>query len=240
MSLKVYELPGSSARIPAKCRSGNLTICFGFARAEMPILGRPAGGLTLAGLRRSEVLGLRWLAVDLGPGTVRVEARRVALDGKRTATEEPKSAASWRTVPVETASGHRCAVALLRSLKASQATNQLAAGSGYEESGFVLVDALGHPIRPEAYSDRFTVLRREAQVPEARLHDVRHTIATMLHRAGQAPADCAALLGHTLAVHLSTYVTSNERGTQTAAAALGQTWHRHANSPRRQGREGIS
>lgn len=101
--------------------------------------------LTLSGLRRSEVLGLHWSAVDLDAGMVTVEAGRVALDGERTVTDDPKSAASWRTVPVE--SMHTGTVALLKTLKARQAADRLAAGSAYEDSGYVLVDALGRPVR---------------------------------------------------------------------------------------------
>jgi integrase len=92
---------------------------------------------------------------------------------------------------------------------------------GYPESGLVLVDPLGAPIRPEAYSDRFRVLCREAELRKIDLHYVRHTLAGIMHRAGVAPADAAALLGHTLAVHLSAYVPSTERGARTAASGLG-------------------
>jgi integrase len=172
----------------------------------------PTGGwrLTLFGLRRSEILGMRWGSVNLPDGLATVRSGRVLLDGQRTATDDPKSAASWRTVPVEAM--HPGTLTLLRSLSARQATEKLAAGSGYDDSGYLLVDALGQPIRPEAYSDRFKVLCREAGVPVIRLHDIRHSVALMLHRAGQAPADVAALLGHTLTVHLATYVPRTERG----------------------------
>ncbi|MCB0913635.1 MAG: tyrosine-type recombinase/integrase [Propionibacteriaceae bacterium] len=176
--------------------------------------------LTLSGLRRSEVMGMRWPSVDLTAGTVRVEAGRVLLDGHRTATDDPKSAASWRTVDVE--SMHPGTVTLLRSLKARQAADRLAAGAAYEESGYVLVDALGRPVRPEAYSDRFTELCTTAGVPRIRMHDVRHTLGLTMHRAGQAPADVAALLGHTLGTHLGVYVPRTERGAITAAHALGE------------------
>jgi integrase len=176
--------------------------------------------LTLSGLRRSEVLGMRWQSVNLDAGTITVEAGRVALDGKRTATEDPKSEASWRTVPAE--SMHPGTVALLRSLSAQQAADRLAAGPAYDDSGYVLVDALGQPIRPEAYSDRFGDLCRDAGVPVVWLHSVRHTLALMMHRAGQAPADAASLLGHSVAVHLTTYVPRTERGAKTAAQALGE------------------
>jgi integrase len=175
--------------------------------------------LTLCGLRRSEVLGMRWDAVDLHRGEAVVQAGRVLLDGHRTATDDPKSSASHRTVPVEEL--HPGTVALLRSLRARQAADRLVLGTGYPETGYVLVDPLRMPIRPEAYSDRFAVLCRTAGVPVVKLHSVRHTLALMMHRAGQAPADAAALLGHTVAVHLSTYVPLTEKGARTAASGLG-------------------
>ena len=53
--------------------------------------------LTLPGLRRSEVLGMQWTAVDLPIGEVKVEAGRVLLDKARLATDDPKSSASHRT-----------------------------------------------------------------------------------------------------------------------------------------------
>jgi integrase len=177
--------------------------------------------LTLCGLRRSEVLGLKWSAVDLDRGEIRVEASRVLLDGgTRTVTDDPKSKASRRTVPVEAIQPGT--VAILRSLRARQAADKLALGEAYEETGLVLVDALGRPLRPEAYSDRFPLLSRQAGVPVVILHAVRHTLALMMHRAGIAPADAAALLGHTLAVHLARYVPLTERGARSAASGLGE------------------
>ncbi len=176
--------------------------------------------LSLCGLRRSEVLGLQWGAVELTSGDITVKAARVALVGQRVATDDPKSAASWRSVPTE--SMHPGTVALLRTLKARQAADRLAAGPAWENSGYVVVNALGQPVRPEAYSARFTALCRQAGVPVVRLHSIRHTLALIMHRAGQAPADGAALLGHSVAVHLSTYVPGTARGANTAASALGQ------------------
>jgi integrase len=176
--------------------------------------------LTLCGLRRSEVLGMRWESVDLAQGEVSVQAGRVLLGGGRgTAIDDPKSKASHRTVPVETM--HPGTVALLRTLKAREAADRLILGSGYPETGYVLVDRLGEPIRPDTYSDRFALLCRRAGVPMVRLHDVRHTLALMMHRAGQAPADATALLGHTVAIHLATYVPLTEKGARTAASGLG-------------------
>jgi integrase len=172
--------------------------------------------LTLCGLRRSEIMGLSWTAVDLERGEVHIQAGRVKLVGARTTTDDPKSR---KTVPVEDIQPGT--VALLRSLKARQAAGRLVLGAGYQETGLVVVDALGAPIRPEGYSDRFTLLCRRAGVPVVHLHSVRHTLATIMHKAGLAPADAAALLGHTVAIHLASYVTPTQKGARTAARGLG-------------------
>ena len=64
----------------------------------------------------------------------------------------------------------------------------------WQDSGLVVVDWLGRPVRPDGYSDRFAELCQEAGVPRLRLHNVRHSVALMLHQHGVAPADSAALL----------------------------------------------
>lgn len=182
--------------------------------------------LTLCGLRRSEVLGLIWDDVDLEAGTVAVRASRVIVGvGERageTERDDEKSGASRRTVPVEDMQPGT--VALLKSLKAQQAADRLAAGTAWQDSGLglVVVNEVGEGIYTGTYGDWFGRLCVSAGVPVVRLHAVRHTIATALHSAGVAPADAAELLGHTLAVHLSTYVKASRDGTSRAAAAAGR------------------
>jgi integrase len=179
--------------------------------------------LTLSGLTRADVLGLRWSDVNLDAGTVSITQGRVQLqrDGQRAVVDEPKSEQRRRTIPVEVI--HPGTVALLRSLKARQAADRLAAGQAYQDSGLVVVDALGVPVRPEWYSDTFRRLCAGADVPVIRLHSVRHSLAFWLHSLGVTPADGAALLGHTVEVHLSTYLPdSGSAGIAVAAAALGR------------------
>lgn len=179
--------------------------------------------LSLCALSRADLLGLRWSDVDLEAGTVSVTQGRVQLQhgGQRSAVDEPKSAQRRRTVPVEAI--WPGTLALLKSLKARQAADRLKAGAAYHDGGLVVVDALGVPVRPEWYSDRFRALCRDAKVPAIRLHSVRHSVAFWLHQLGVAPADAAALLGHTVEVHLSTYLPdSGSAGITAAAAALGK------------------
>lgn len=176
--------------------------------------------LSLAGLRRSEVLGLRWSDVDLETGEVRIAQGRVALD-HGSAVDDPKSGASRRRVAVEAA--HPGTVALLRSLKARQAADRLKAGTIYQDTGLVVVDALGQPIAPQVYSDRFTRLCVAAGVRGIKLHNLRHSLAFRFIELGVSPADAAAYLGHTPEVFLSTYLPhSGTVGITAAAAALGR------------------
>ena len=93
--------------------------------------------------------------------------------------------------------------------------------SEYLETGLVLVNALGEPVRPELYSDHFRKLCRQAGVRTIHLHLVRHTLANALNRAGVAIVDAAPLMGHTPETYMRTYLRPTELGARSAASALG-------------------
>ncbi|KZF06508.1 integrase, partial [Rhodococcus sp. EPR-157] len=122
--------------------------------------------LTLYGLRRSEVLGLTWDRVDFDAGTVSVAAGRVVVRGLGTATGDPKSVRSRRTLPMPPE-----VVAALRSLRATQARERLALGGDYPVTDLVAVAADGVPIRPETWSKWFRRHCDDAGVSVIRLHD---------------------------------------------------------------------
>jgi integrase len=172
--------------------------------------------LILCGLRRSEVCGLRWEHVDLDAGTVTVAASRVVVGKDRTAADEPKSAASARVVPVERM--HAGTVKMLRTVKAQQAAALLAAG-GTGDS-YVVADPYGNGVHPDTLTSRWRTLCARAGVPVVGTHSVRHVLATVLHQAGEAPADVAALLGHEVTTHLSVYVQRTDHGAGRAADAF--------------------
>jgi integrase len=102
----------------------------------------------------------------------------------------------------------------------STGADRLLLGAGYKETGYVLVDALGEPLKPYTYSDHFEILCRKAGVPVVQLHSVGHSLALIMHQAGIPPVDAAAFLGHTVAVHLARYVPLTERGARAAASEL--------------------
>lgn len=155
--------------------------------------------LTLAGLRRSEVLGLRWADVDHDAGTITVAQGRVVVGGG-TVTGAPKSTRSARTLPMP-----RDVLTALRAFKTRQAEEHLALGAGWPDTDLVAVNADGSPIRPETYSKVFAAHCAAAGVPVIRLHDVRHTAATMLLDGGTTPSATAKWLGHDPAITLRVY-----------------------------------
>lgn len=172
--------------------------------------------LSLSGLRRSEVLGLQWSSVDFEAGTVAVIASRVPVGtGKYTQTGDPKSSRGRRTLTL-----HPSVIAALKMFKSTQASERLAFGPGYENTGLVVVHPDGRPIRPEQYSDIFKRLSRAAGVRPIRLHDVRHTSVTMMLDAGHPIAAVAAWHGHSAEEMLRTYAHAVEESLTSAGTTM--------------------
>lgn len=156
-------------------------------------LDRLAGAwrLSMHALRRSEVLGLAWSDVDFEGGTIRVHRNRVQVGGQAILQDSTKSAAGERVLPITTG-----AVAGLKRTSAQQAQERLQAGSLYQETGLVAVDALGQPVTPRWYTDRFKALSKEAGAPVVRLHDTRHACGSHLLHKGVPLPIVSAFLGH--------------------------------------------
>lgn len=114
--------------------------------------------LTLSGTTRADVMGLRWEGVDLNADTVTVVQGRVhsISKGGETYVGNPKSAQHVRAVHVEAI--HPGTVEFWRALNARQTRHPLKAGAAWRFAGYVDVDPLGRPVRPECRSD-WTVRR---------------------------------------------------------------------------------
>ena len=121
----------------------------------------------MLGMRRGEVLGLRWSDVDLA-ATVTIRNNRVVAGGT-VVDGTPKSKASRRTLRLDGLPE------VLRLLRQGQAQQRLERPEGlaWTPGDYVVVDPLGRPMRPETYSERFTDLATAPGLPVIRLHDVR-------------------------------------------------------------------
>jgi integrase len=212
---KLYRNPCRGVKLPAQEKRAHAT----WGEADVRAFLRSADAdrlaacwrLSLYGLRRGEVLGLRWDDVDLDARTVTVRNTRVVV-GPEVIEKRPKSNNGERTLPLDNA-----LTAALRSLRARQAAERLEAGEAYAASGYVAADELGWPVHPERYSNEYARLTAAAGVPQIRLHDARHSCLSLLEKAGVPISIVSAWAGHyDAAFTLRTYVHA---GTADLAAA---------------------
>lgn len=168
--------------------------------------------LALSGLRRGEICGLKWDDIDLEAKTLTIVRARVT-HGKVTSEGTPKSKRSRRTLPLPDD--------LVRQLKAArkrQAADRLLLGEAWTDSGYVIVDQAGQPLSPGALSSRWVHAVERAKVTQIRLHDARHTCATLMHLRNVPIAVIAAWLGHASAAFtLSRYAHSQDPAMAAAA-----------------------
>jgi integrase len=152
------------------------------------------------GMRRGELLGVRWTDIDLDQGTLRV-AQQLQRIGKQLLFTKPKSKKSRRTITLSSS-----VVAALRAHRARQLEERLRAGKDWQDSGLVFVARGGTPIDPGNLDRDFKPLLTAAEVPDIRFHDLRHTAATLLLMKGVQPLTVSELLGHaSITITLSLY-----------------------------------
>lgn len=169
--------------------------------------------LALYGLRRGEIGGLMWTDIDFKAGTLTVRETNLAVEGKAT-KGKPKSARGERTLPLTPA-----LVAVLKRAKRRQATEKLALGEAYRNSGYLVVNEAGEQLHPDTISDRWDQMVKAAGVERIRLHDARHTCGTIMHLEGVPIAVIAAWLGHADgSFTLRTYAHSQNEALNAAAA----------------------
>lgn len=143
------------------------------------------------GLRRSEVCGLRWDAVDFEAGTIHVCHTAVMNKGRVLYSDSTKTASSNRVLPL-TASMRD----YLGSVREQQAENRRLFGRDYINSGYVCTHPNGAPIRPDYVNQHFQRKLKEAGLPAIRFHDLRHSAVYTLRKGGCDAKDIQAWLGH--------------------------------------------
>ncbi|EIC06301.1 integrase family protein [Microbacterium laevaniformans OR221] len=159
-------------------------------RAAQHRLGALFEIAVLTGLRRAELLGLRWGDVDLARRELTVRTTRVQT---RSAVVEnsPKTSAGRRVVQLDDA-----AVGALVAWQIAQEADRLNCGTLWEGDGHVFTYENGTPLRPQYVTRLFETLRSEIGLPDMTLHGLRHMHASLLLASGTDIALVSKRLGH--------------------------------------------
>lgn len=199
-------------------------------QAELARLIRAAEGTRLyvpvmvaatTGLRRGELLALRWRDVDLDRGALAVtqslEQTRAGLRFK-----EPKTKRSRRTITLPSLT-----VEALRAHKVDQIEERLMMGKGYTDNGLVFANHDGSPISPRSFSKKFLLLVDKAGVPRITLHGLRHTHITHLLQANVHPKVASERAGHaSVAITLDIYSHAVQGMQEDAAVKVDESLRR--------------
>lgn len=152
------------------------------------------------GLRRGEILALRWQDIELEKGQATISrSLEQTKDGLR--YKRPKTERGSRNVALP-----GFTVEALKSHKAEQAKRRLKLGPVYEDNDLICARDDGAPTPPDTLSTNFASTIRRAKLPHVRFHDLRHTHATQLLKQGVHPKVVSERLGHSkIGITLDTY-----------------------------------
>jgi len=140
------------------------------------------------GLRQGELLALRWSDVNLDAGTLKVRNTRNLITGE---LAEPKTDSSRRTLRLGAE-----LTAALRSHKARQSEERLAAGRKWHDEDYVFTSPTGHALDSANVRHSFQAALARAELPHQRFHDMRHACATLRLEQGEELAIVSKILGH--------------------------------------------
>lgn len=143
------------------------------------------------GLRRGELLALRWSDIDLEKGTLYVRHTMSRIPGYGYVEGEPKTKSSKRMIMLPAV-----AIEALKKHREYQEQERVKAGEKWQEQGIVFSNRYGDFINPEAVLDALHRLLKEAGLPRMRFHDLRHSAATISLVAGVHLKVVQERLGH--------------------------------------------
>ena len=166
--------------------------------------GRLEALLTLAlttGMRRGELLALHWEDIDFEERSlwVRHTVYRAGKYGIR--ESDPKTESSKRKIILP----QFVIDALLRH-RAQQAAVRVETGAAWQEHDIVFSNSLGKFMEGSFVHKLFKQLLKQAELPDVRFHDLRHTVATIMLKMGVHPKQVQELLGHSqIAITMDLY-----------------------------------
>jgi integrase len=146
--------------------------------------------LAMTGIRRSELVGLRWTDVDFAGRRLMIRQAVTAVRGAEV-VDAPKSRRSRRNVDLDDIT-----LAMLDRYRTEQRADLLALGIRLGPEDRIFRAPSGSPVRPDTVGQAFRRLAERSGLPVIRLHDLRHTHASHLLAAGVNVKIVSERLGH--------------------------------------------
>lgn len=194
------------APLPSKSKGKALTtneVSYLLDITKETVLGDPVNLVLHTGLRRGELLALKWDDIDFINKTLTVD-ESLAVDEAtcKIIFKSPKSESGNRIISLSDQP-----IAMLKKHKIQQNEQKLKLGKAYEDNNLVFCREDGQPIHPSTFSRWFTDLIRSSDLPAVRFHDLRHTNATIMLMNLKIPAKVVSeRLGHSnISITLDTY-----------------------------------
>lgn len=172
------------------------------------------------GLRRSEVLGLKWDAIDFENDTLSIKSTVVKHNTivEKDRVKSKKSRASYALLPD--------VKQLLLGIQAEQQKNRRLFGKAYIDTDYVFTWQDGHKIRPDYVTQRFQKVLGNKGLPRMRFHDLRHSCASILYDKGWNVKDIQEWLRHAdIETTMNIYTHISEQRKQILAKDLENTFH---------------
>ena len=167
------------------------------------------------GLRRGELLALRWENVDLDAGIVQIREARVNGEGKAE-IKAPKSAAGIRDIRI---GSH--VIAELKKARAQYHARKLSMGAAFFDSDLVICKENGEAYQPDSMSQKWRRFTIQHGLKPIRFHDLRHTCATAMLEAGVDTKTVQERMGHADAsLTMNVYAHRTQAMDQRAANQL--------------------
>lgn len=132
-----------------------------------------------SGLRRSEVLGLKWSDIDFDNKVARITQTLQRVKGKGLIFKSTKNKSSAKPIDLSNSM-----IAILEKVKKLQSANRLKFGKIYNNNDLVFSQPNGKPIEPSEFGREFKKILKKLNLPNIRLHDLRHSHATLLLTSG--------------------------------------------------------
>jgi integrase len=169
------------------------------------------------GLRRGELLGLRWEDIDLDSGTLEV-VQTLQRVGDALRFVRPKTEDSARTIPLPP-----LCIEALREHRRQQFTEQADTWPEWQENGLVFPTRIGTPMEPDNLRRSRGRIRTTAGLTSTRFHDMRHTCVSLLLHLGVAPDMVREIVGHSdIEVTMTIYAHTSLDEKRRALGKLGE------------------